>query len=148
MFLPSGSEVGFVTFVKSNAKALLSAKPTKMLTVCDCLRSCRGHIGCRRCVSPEATHTQAENMIFACSYGKYEVKLSQYLILPIRNPSFHSVIAVSVCVDGVAVMDTTPLSKRSTQPSHTVTHLIYFQTKILCVCLRASVCLNTVFRIH
>lgn len=93
-------------------------------------------------------HTQAENLIFACYYGKYEVKLSQYLILPIGNPSFHSVIAVSICVDGVAVMDTTPLSKRPTQPSHTVTHWIYFQTKILCVCLRASVCLNTVFRIH
>ena len=25
-----------------------------MPTVCDCLRSCRGHIGCRRCVSPAA----------------------------------------------------------------------------------------------
>lgn len=95
MFLPSGSEVGFVTFVKSNAKALLSAEPTKMPTVCDCLHSCRGHIGCRRCVSPLATHTQAENNIFACSYGKYDVKLSQHLILPIGNPSFHSVIALT-----------------------------------------------------
>lgn len=95
LFLRATANISLCYFAESNAKALLSAEPTKMPTVCDCLRSCRGHIGCRRCVSPVATHTQAKNIIFACSYGKYEAKLSQYLILPIGNPSFHSIIALT-----------------------------------------------------